>query len=131
MTTTYGATITYKKFEMSKRESRRSMTSETPIETSIISAQFNSDGSGQLANNGISWDTNGSVTVNTSGMSEGFKFIGSEQSNATNYTVINGNNASLNSEDGHIYLTPNNLEIQGSDASASKFFANNSFITVG
>lgn len=131
MTTKYGAMITYEKFEMSKRESRRSMTSETPIETSIISAQFNSDGSGQLANNGISWDTNGSVTVNTSGMSEGFKFIGSEQSNATNYTVINGNNASLNSEDGHIYLTPNNLEIQGSDASASKFFANNSFITVG
>ena len=84
-----------------------------------------------MANNGISWDTKGSVTVNTSGMSEGFKFIGSEQSNATNYTVINGNNASLNSEDGHIYLTPNNLEIQGSDASASKFFANNSFITVG
>lgn len=131
MTTKYGAMITYEKFEMSKRESRRSMTSETTIETSIISAQFNSDGSGQLANNGISWDTNGSVTVNTSGMSEGFKFIGSEQSNATNYTVINGNNASLNSEDGHIYLTPNNLEIQGSDASASKFFANNSFITVG
>lgn len=130
-TTTYGATITYQKFEMSKRESRRSMTSETPIETSIISAQFNSDGSGQLANNGISWDTNGSVTVNTSGMSEGFKFIGSEQSNATNYTVINGNNASLNSEDGHVYLTPNSLEIQGSDASASKFFANGSFITVG
>lgn len=131
MTTTYGAMVTCEKFEMSKRELRRSMTSETPIETSIISAQFNSDGSGQLANNGISWDTNGSVTVNTSGMSEGFKFIGSEQSNATNYTVINGNNASLNSEDGHVYLTPNNLEIQGSDASASKFFANDSFITVG
>ena len=130
-TTTYGATITYQKFEMSKRESRRSMTSETPIETSIISAQFNSDGSGQLANNGMSWDTNGSVTVNTSGMSEGFKFIGSEQSNATNYTVINGNNASLNSEDGHVYLTPTSIEIQGSDASASKVFANNSFITVG
>ena len=131
MTTTYGATITYKKFEMSKRESRRSMTSETPIETSIISAQFNSDGSGQLANNGISWDTNGSVTVNTSGMSEGFKFIGSEQSNATNYTVINGNNASLNSEDGHVYLTPTEIEIYGSDASASRVFANGSFITVG
>lgn len=131
MTTTYGATITYQKFEMSKRESRRSMTSETPIETSIISAQFNSDGSGQLANNGISWDTNGSVTVNTSGMSEGFKFIGSEQSNATNYTVINGNNASLNSEDGHVYLTPTDIEIQGSDASASKVFANGSFIAVG
>ena len=96
---------------MSKRESRRSMTSETPIETSIISAQFNSDGSGQLANNGISWDTNGSVTVNTSRMSEGFKFIGSEQSNATNYTIINGNNASLNSEDGHVYLTPTEIEI--------------------
>lgn len=96
-----------------------------------ITARFNSDGSGQLANNGISWDTNGSVTVNTSGMSEGFKFIGSEQSNATNYTVINGNNASLNSEDGHVYLTPNSLEIQGSDASASKVFANGSFITVG
>ena len=64
-------------------------------------------------------------------MSEGFKFIGSEQSNATNYTVINGNNASLNSEDGHVYLTSNSLEIQGSDASASKFFANGSFITVG
>ena len=131
MTTKYGAMITYEKFEMSKRESRRSMTSETPIETSIISAQFNSDGSGQLANNGISWDTNGSVTVNTSGMSEGFKFIGSEQSNATNYTVINGNNASLNSEDGHVYLTPTSIEIQGSDASASKVFANGSFITVG
>ena len=131
MTTTYGATITYQKFEMSKRESRRSMTSETPIETSIISAQFNSDGSGKLANGGISWDTNGFVTVNTSGMSEGFKFIGSEQSNATNYTVINGNNASLNSENGHIYLTPTEIEIQGSDASASKFFANSSFITVG
>lgn len=131
MTTKYGAMITYEKFEMSKRESRRSMTSETPIETSIISAQFNSDGSGQLANNGISWDTNGSVTVNTSGMSEGFKFIGSEQSNATNYTVINGNNASLNSEDGHVYLTPTSIEIQGSDASASKVFANDSFITVG
>jgi len=49
--------------------------------------------------------------VNTSGMSEGFKFIGSEQSNATNYTVINGNNASLNSEDGHVYLTPTEIEI--------------------
>ena len=96
-----------------------------------ISAQINSDGSGQLANNGISWNTNGSVTVNTSGMSEGFKFVGSEQSNATNYTVINGNNASLNSEDGHIYLTPTSIEIQGSDASASKVFANGSFITVG
>lgn len=96
-----------------------------------ISAQINSDGSGQLANNGISWDTNGSVTVNTSRMSEGFKFIGSEQSNATNYTVINGNNASLNSEDGHVYLTPTGIEIQGSDASASKVFANGSFITVG
>ena len=131
MTTMYGAMVTYEKFEMSKIESRRSMTSETPIKTSIISARFNSDGSGQLANNGISWDTNGSVTVNTSGMSEGFKFIGSEQSNATNYTVINGNNASLNSEDGHIYLTPTSIEIQGSDASASKVFANGSFITVG
>lgn len=96
-----------------------------------ITARFNSDGSGQFANNGISWDTNGSVTVNTSGMSEGFKFVGSKQSNATNYTVINGNNASLNSEYGHVYLTPTSIEIQGSDASASKVFANGSFITVG
>ena len=64
-------------------------------------------------------------------MSEGFKFVGSEQSNATNYTVINGNNASLNSEYGHVYLTPTSIEIQGSDASASKVFANGSFITVG
>lgn len=107
------------------------MQEDTSHAVECITARFNSDGSGQLANNGISWDTNGSVTVNTSGMSEGFKFIGSEQSNATNYTVINGNNASLNSEDGHVYLTPTDIEIQGSDASASKVFANGSFITVG
>lgn len=121
-------TLSRELFEMRHSDVTQEDTSHA---VECITARFNSDGSGQLANNGISWDTNGSVTVNTSGMSEGFKFIGSEQSNATNYTIINGNNASLNSEDGHIYLTPNNLEIQGSDASASKFFANNSFITVG
>lgn len=121
-------TLSRELFEMRHSDVTQEDTSHA---VEYITARFNSDGSGQLANNGISWDTNGSVTVNTSGMSEGFKFIGSEQSNATNYTVINGNNASLNSEDGHVYLTPTNIEIQGSDASASKVFANGSFITVG
>lgn len=126
----YSSILSSDKLCISKEVNYTNNNPDNPNGT-YISAQINSDGSGQLANNGISWDTNGSVTVNTSRMSEGFKFIGSEQSNATNYTVINGNNASLNSEDGHIYLTPNDLEIQGSDASASKFFANSSFITVG
>lgn len=126
----YNSILSSNKLCISKEVNYTNNNPDNPNGT-YISAQINSDGSGQLANNGISWDTKGSVTVNTSGMSEGFKFIGSEQSNATNYTVINGNNASLNSEDGHIYLTPNNLEIQGSDASASRVFANNSFITVG
>lgn len=126
----YNSILSSNKLCISKEVNYTNNNPDNPNGT-YISAQINSDGSGQLANNGISWDTKGSVTVNTSGMSEGFKFIGSEQSNATNYTVINGNNASLNSEDGHVYLTSNNLEIQGSDASASKFFANNSFITVG
>lgn len=126
----YSSILSSNKLCISKEVNYTNNNPDNPNGT-YISAQINSDGSGQLANNGISWDTNGSVTVNTSGMSEGFKFIGSEQSNATNYTVINGNNASLNSEDGHIYLTPTDLEIQGSDASASKFFANSSFITVG
>lgn len=121
-------TLSRELFEMRHSDVTQEDTSHA---VEYITARFNSDGSGQLANNGISWDTNGSVTVNTSGMSEGFKFIGSEQSNATNYTVINGNNASLNSEDGHVYLTPTDIEIQGSDASASKVFANGSFITVG
>lgn len=126
----YNSILSSDKLCISKEVNYTNNNPDNPNGT-YISAQINSDGSGQLANNGISWDTNGSVTVNTSGMSEGFKFIGSEQSNATNYTVINGNNASLNSEDGHVYLTPNEIEIQGSDASASKFFANGSFITVG
>lgn len=121
-------TLSRELFEMRHSDVTQEDTSHA---VEYITARFNSDGSGQLANNGISWDTNGSVTVNTSGMSEGFKFIGSEQSNATNYTVINGNNASLNSEDGHVYLTPTSIEIQGSDASASKVFANGSFIAVG
>ena len=126
----YNSILSSDKLCISKEVNYTNNNPDNPNGT-YISAQINSDGSGQLANNGISWDTNGSVTVNTSGMSEGFKFIGSEQSNATNYTVINGNNASLNSEDGHVYLTPTEIEIQGSDASASKFFANGSFITVG
>lgn len=126
----YSSILSSDKLCISKEVNYTNNNPDNPNGT-YISAQINSDGSGQLANNGISWDTNGSVIVNTSGMSEGFKFVGSEQSNATNYTIINGNNASLNSEDGHIYLTPNNLEIQGSDASASRVFANNSFITVG
>lgn len=121
-------TLSRELFEMRHSDVTQEDTSHA---VEYITARFNSNGSGQLANNGISWDTNGSVTVNTSRMSEGFKFIGSEQSNATNYTVINGNNASLNSEDGHVYLTPTDIEIQGSDASASKVFANGSFITVG
>ena len=123
----YGVILNGDKFESYKTELDPY---NEPAKKTII-AQFNNNGSGKLANGGISWDTNGSVTVNTSGMSEGFKFIGSEQSNATNYTVINGNNASLNSEDGHVYLTPTSIEIQGSDASASRVFANGSFITVG
>lgn len=126
----YNSILSSDKLCISKEVNYTNNNPDNPNGT-YISAQINSDGSGQLANNGISWDTNGSVTVNTSGMSEGFKFIGSEQSNATNYTIINGNNASLNSEDGHVYLTPTEIEIQGSDASASKFFANSSFITVG
>ena len=126
----YSSILSSDKLCISKEVNYTNNNPDNPNGT-YISAQINSDGSGQLANNGISWDTNGSVTVNTSGMSEGFKFIGSEQSNATNYTVINGNNASLNSEDGHVYLTPTSIEIQGSDASASKVFANGSFITVG
>lgn len=126
----YNSILSSNKLCISKEVNYTNNNPDNPNGT-YISAQINSDGSGQLANNGISWDTKGSVTVNTSGMSEGFRFIGSEQSNATNYTVINGNNASLNSEDGHVYLTPTNIEIQGSDASASKVFANNSFITVG
>lgn len=126
----YNSILSSDKLCISKEVNYTNNNPDNPNGT-YISAQINSDGSGQLANNGISWDTNGSVTVNTSGMSEGFKFIGSEQSNATNYTIINGNNASLNSEDGHVYLTPTGIEIQGSDASASKVFANGSFITVG
>lgn len=126
----YNSILSSDKLCISKEVNYTNNNPDNPNGT-YISAQINSDGSGQLANNGISWDTNGSVTVNTSRMSEGFKFIGSEQSNATNYTVINGNNASLNSEDGHVYLTPTDIEIQGSDASASKVFANSSFITVG
>lgn len=126
----YSSILSSNKLCISKEVNYTNNNPDNPNGT-YISAQINSDGSGQLANNGISWDTNGSVTVNTSRMSEGFKFIGSEQSNATNYTVINGNNASLNSEDGHVYLTPTDIEIQGSDASASKVFANGSFITVG
>ena len=126
----YSSILSSDKLCISKEVNYTNNNPDNPNGT-YISAQINSDGSGQLANNGISWDTNGSVTVNTSGMSEGFKFVGSEQSNATNYTVINGNNASLNSEDGHVYLTPTDIEIQGSDASASKVFANGSFIAVG
>lgn len=126
----YSSILSSDKLCISKEVNYTNNNPDNPNGT-YISAQINSDGSGQLANNGISWDTNGSVTVNTSGMSEGFKFIGSEQSNATNYTIINGNNASLNSEDGHVYLTPTEIEIQGSDASASRVFANGSFITVG
>ena len=126
----YNSILSSNKLCISKEVNYTNNNPDNPNGT-YISAQINSDGSGQLANNGISWDTNGSVIVNTSGMSEGFKFIGSEQSNAANYTVINGNNASLNSEDGHVYLTPTGIEIQGSDASASKVFANGSFITVG
>lgn len=126
----YNSILSSNKLCISKEVNYTNNNPDNPNGT-YISAQINSDGSGQLANNGISWDTNGSVTVNTSGMSEGFKFVGSEQSNATNYTVINGNNASLNSEDGHVYLTPTSIEIQGSNASASKVFANGSFITVG
>ena len=126
----YNSILSSDKLCISKEVNYTNNNPDNPNGT-YVSAQINSDGSGQLANNGISWDTKGSVTVNTSGMSEGFKFIGSEQSNATNYTIINGNNASLNSEDGHVYLTPTEIEIQGSDASASRVFANCSFITVG
>ena len=80
-----------------------------------ISAQINSDGSGQLANNGISWDTNGSVTVNTSGMSEGFKFIGDTEQVAT----VNGNVIKLSSESGNLTLDPTAIRIAQNDSAYS------------
>lgn len=80
-----------------------------------ISAQINSDGSGQLANNGISWDTNGSVTVNTSGMSEGFKFIGDTEQVVT----VNGNTIKLSSESGNLTLDPTAIRIAQNDSSCS------------
>lgn len=121
-------TLSRELFEMRHSDVTQEDTSHA---VEYITARFNSDGSGQLANNGISWDTNGSVTVNTSGMSEGFNFIGSEESNATNYTKINGDNVLLKSEDGLIQLTPTSIEIQGDDASASKIVAIGSSVTVG
>ena len=118
-TTTYGSTITYEKFEMSQKEIRRIMTpdslSESLMETSIISARFNSDGSGQLANNGINWDTNGSVTVNTSGMSEGFKFVGDTEQVVT----VNGNTIKLSSESGNLTLDPTAIRIEQNDSAYS------------
>lgn len=80
-----------------------------------ISAQINSDGSGQLANNGISWDTNGSVTVNTSGMSEGLKFIGDTEQVAT----VNGNVIKLSSESGNLTLEPTAIRIAQNDSAYS------------
>lgn len=80
-----------------------------------ISAQINSDGSGQLANNGISWDTNGSVTVNTSGMSEGFKFLGDTEQVAT----VNGNVIKLSSESGNLTLEPTAIRIAQNDSAYS------------
>lgn len=80
-----------------------------------VSAQINSDGSGQLANNGISWDTNGSVTVNTSGMSEGFKFVGDTEQVAT----VNGNVIKLSSESGNLTLEPTAIRIAQNDSAYS------------
>ena len=125
--TTYGAQITCEKFEMSQRG-----LSSNSVETSIISARFNSDGSGLLANGGISWDTNGSVVMNTSGMTDGLKVISSEQIGAeNNYTIINGDYMLLNSGEGSSYLNPGTLEIQGTDATIEHTQITGSSIHIG
>lgn len=123
----YGAQITHEKFEMSRKE----LNSGTGETISRISSQFNSDGSGSLANGGISWDTNGNVVMNTSGMTNGLKIFGNEQNNATNYTIINGDYVLLASGEGDSYLNPGTLEIHGPDSTTDQTQIFGSSIHVG
>ena len=110
----YSSILSSDKLCISKEVNYTNNNPDNPNGT-YISAQINSDGSGQLANNGISWDTNGSVTVNTSGMSEGFKFIGDTEQVAT----INGNVIKLSSESGNLTLEPTAIRIAQNDSAYS------------
>lgn len=110
----YNSILSSNKLCISKEVNYTNNNPDNPNGT-YISAQINSDGSGQLANNGISWDTNGSVTVNTSGMSEGFKFVGDTEQIAT----VNGNVIKLSSESGNLTLEPTAIRITQNDSSYS------------
>lgn len=110
----YNSILSSDKLCISKEVNYTNNNPDNPNGT-YISAQINSDGSGQLANNGISWDTNGSVTVNTSGMSEGFKFIGDTEQVAT----VNGNVIKLSSESGNLTLEPTAIRIAQNDSAYS------------
>lgn len=110
----YNSILSSDKLCISKEVNYTNNNPDNPNGT-YISAQINSDGSGQLANNGISWDTNGSVTVNTSGMSEGFKFIGDTEQVAT----VNGNVIKLSSESGNLTLDPTAIRIVQNDSAYS------------
>ena len=110
----YNSILSSNKLCISKEVNYTNNNPDNPNGT-YISAQINSDGSGQLANNGISWDTNGSVTVNTSGMSEGFKFIGDTEQVAT----VNGNVIKLSSESGNLTLDPTAIRIAQNDSAYS------------
>lgn len=124
---TYGAQITHEKFEISRKE----VSSGSGETISRISSQFNSDGSGSLANGGISWDAYGNMVMNTSGMTNGFKIFGNEQNNATNYTIINGDYVLLASGEGGSYLNPGTLEVHGTDSTADQTQIIGSSIHVG
>ena len=110
----YNSILSSNKLCISKEVNYTNNNPDNPNGT-YISAQINSDGSGQLANNGISWDTNGSVTVNTSGMSEGFKFVGDTEQVAT----VNGNVIKLSSESGNLTLDPTAIRIAQNDSAYS------------
>ena len=110
----YNSILSSDKLCISKEVNYTNNNPDNPNGT-YISAQINSDGSGQLANNGISWDTNGSVTVNTSGMSEGFKFVGDTEQVAT----VNGNVIRLSSESGNLTLEPTAIRIAQNDSAYS------------
>ena len=110
----YNSILSSDKLCISKEVNYTNNNPDNPNGT-YISAQINSDGSGQLANNGISWDTNGSVTVNTSGMSEGLKFIGDTEQ----VTTVNGNVIKLSSESGNLTLEPTAIRIAQNDSAYS------------
>lgn len=110
----YNSILSSDKLCISKEVNYTNNNPDNPNGT-YISAQINSDGSGQLANNSISWDTNGSVTVNTSGMSEGFKFVGDTEQVAT----VNGNVIRLSSESGNLTLEPTAIRIAQNDSAYS------------